>query len=79
MGFLHIPLAISTLREREVKHDDVLRGFDSSSRTSGRGGTVLGRLPVNDFEKLLAHHAVVLAGEVRALFDLRVRSASMRF
>jgi hypothetical protein len=52
-------------------HDDVLGGFDavSGERLGDADGRGL-RIPVDDLEKLLAHHTVVLAGEVETLLDL---------
>lgn len=66
--FVH---AVRDLRaqEREVHHDDVFGGFDDVL-VGRRSGTVA-LLPVDYLEHPVPHHAIVLAREIHALFDLR--------
>jgi hypothetical protein len=53
-------------------HDDVLGSFDAvaGERLGDTGRGVL-QHPVEDFQKLLAHHAIILTSEGHALFDFR--------
>lgn len=53
-------------KQCEVHHDDILGGVDKVF-ASGPGSPLPGS--IDDFEKRLTHQAVIVAGEIHALFD----------
>jgi hypothetical protein len=57
------------VEHREIEHDNVFRRLYLVARKRLRNRVAV--FPVDDLEKLLAHHAVVLASERHPLLDLR--------